>query len=124
MWVDKAERLIAGAAAYGSQIVVFPEAFVGGYPHAVMFEGLTDTHLTWENKQFQMYFASAIDVPGAIPFYENEIVAFGTKFTCQIFFCMRYVILSVHFWTAASKLHCTNVLKHVFRQLTHEICGI
>ncbi|KAM3689602.1 hypothetical protein ACB094_09G057700 [Castanea mollissima] len=62
--LDKAERLIAGAAAYGSQIVVFPEAFVGGYPHAVMFENLTDTHLTWENKQFQMYFASAIDVPG------------------------------------------------------------
>ncbi|XP_030949164.1 bifunctional nitrilase/nitrile hydratase NIT4B-like isoform X2 [Quercus lobata] len=62
--LDKAERLIAGTAAYGSQIVVFPEAFVGGYPHAVMFEGLTDTHLTWENKQFQMYFASAIDVPG------------------------------------------------------------
>ncbi|GMY25316.1 bifunctional nitrilase/nitrile hydratase NIT4B-like [Fagus crenata] len=62
--LDKAERLIAGAAAYGSQLVLFPEAFVGGYPHAVMFEGLTETHLTWENKQFQKYYASAIDVPG------------------------------------------------------------
>lgn len=68
LWVDKAERLIAGAAAYGSQLVVFPEAFVGGYPHGVMFEASTETHLTLENKEFQNYFASAIDVPGAIPF--------------------------------------------------------
>ncbi len=72
---------------------MFPEAFVGGYPHAVMFEGLTETHLTWENKQFQKYYASAIDVPGEISFYENEVFAFGTKFPCQIYFCMRYVIL-------------------------------
>ncbi|XP_059462972.1 bifunctional nitrilase/nitrile hydratase NIT4B-like isoform X2 [Corylus avellana] len=62
--LDKAERLIAGAAAYGSQLVVFPEAFVGGYPHGVMFEGFVETHLTSENKEFQKYLASAIDVPG------------------------------------------------------------
>ncbi|KAF5473522.1 hypothetical protein F2P56_010126 [Juglans regia] len=62
--LDKAERLIAGAAAYGSQLVVFPEAFVGGYPHGMMFEASTETHLTLENKEFQKYFASAIDVPG------------------------------------------------------------
>ncbi|KAF2321593.1 hypothetical protein GH714_000555 [Hevea brasiliensis] len=30
--LDKAERLLAEAAGYGSQLVVFPEAFVGGYP--------------------------------------------------------------------------------------------
>ncbi|XWS43373.1 hypothetical protein CRYUN_Cryun16bG0097600 [Craigia yunnanensis] len=36
--LDKAERLIAGAAAYGSQLVVFPEAFVGGYPRGLSFE--------------------------------------------------------------------------------------
>lgn len=47
---------------------MFPEAFVGGYPHGVMFEDSTETHLTLENKEFQKYFASAIDVPGAISF--------------------------------------------------------
>lgn len=67
MWADKAERLIAGAAAYGSQLVVFPEAFVGGYPHGVMFEAPSETHLS--NKEFQKYLASAIDVPGTNPFH-------------------------------------------------------
>ncbi|XP_021624144.1 bifunctional nitrilase/nitrile hydratase NIT4B [Manihot esculenta] len=51
--MDKAERLIAGAAAYGSQMVVFPEAFLGGYPSYMA----TDVDL-------QKYYASAIDVPG------------------------------------------------------------
>lgn len=69
MWADKAERLIAGAAAYGSQLVVFPEAFVGGYPHGVMFEAFSETHLSSENKEFQKYLASAIDVPGTNPFH-------------------------------------------------------
>jgi hypothetical protein len=67
LWADKAERLIAGAAAYGSQLVVFPEAFVGGYPHGVMFEAPSETHLS--NKEFQKYLASAIDVPGTNPFH-------------------------------------------------------
>ncbi|KAH7512210.1 hypothetical protein FEM48_Zijuj12G0066400 [Ziziphus jujuba var. spinosa] len=61
--LDKAERLIAGAAAYGSQLVVFPEAFVGGYPHSVMFDAMTENH-SEINEEFQKYYASAIDVPG------------------------------------------------------------
>ncbi|XP_061357981.1 bifunctional nitrilase/nitrile hydratase NIT4A isoform X2 [Gastrolobium bilobum] len=35
--LDKAERLLAEAASYGSQLVVFPEAFVGGYPRGSVF---------------------------------------------------------------------------------------
>ncbi|KAL5545777.1 hypothetical protein UlMin_005464 [Ulmus minor] len=54
--IDKAERLIASAAAYGSQLVVFPEAFVGGYPHGVMFDAMKE--------ELQKYYASAINVPG------------------------------------------------------------
>ncbi|PON43731.1 Transcription factor [Parasponia andersonii] len=61
--LDKAERLIASAAAYGSQLVVFPEAFVGGYPHSVMFNAVKESHLTNDN-EFQKYYASAINVPG------------------------------------------------------------
>lgn len=38
--LDKAEKLVAEAAGYGSQIVLFPEVFVGGYPHGSTF-GLT-----------------------------------------------------------------------------------
>nr|XP_028944502.1 bifunctional nitrilase/nitrile hydratase NIT4B-like [Malus domestica]XP_028944503.1 bifunctional nitrilase/nitrile hydratase NIT4B-like [Malus domestica] len=35
--LDKAERLLAEAAGYGAQLVVFPEAFVGGYPRGSNF---------------------------------------------------------------------------------------
>ncbi|THG22741.1 hypothetical protein TEA_022736 [Camellia sinensis var. sinensis] len=61
---DKAERLIAGAAAYGSQLVVFPEAFVGGYPREVLFDAMSETQSTDGNNEIQKYHASAIDVPG------------------------------------------------------------
>ncbi|KVH91453.1 Carbon-nitrogen hydrolase [Cynara cardunculus var. scolymus] len=35
--LDKAERLLAEAVSFGSQLVVFPEAFVGGYPRGSNF---------------------------------------------------------------------------------------
>ncbi|KAF9680837.1 hypothetical protein SADUNF_Sadunf06G0162900 [Salix dunnii] len=44
--LEKAEKLIVGAAAYGSQLVVFPETFVGGYPRCVRFDA---TNLTEED---------------------------------------------------------------------------
>ncbi|KAF4396925.1 hypothetical protein CsatB_019341 [Cannabis sativa] len=62
--LDKAERLVASSAAYGSQLVVFPEAFVGGYPHSVMFNAMKESHLE-DNNEYQKYYASAISVPGA-----------------------------------------------------------
>ncbi|KAJ6745986.1 NITRILASE [Salix koriyanagi] len=54
------KKLIVGAAAYGSQLVVFPEAFVGGYPRCVRFDA---SNLTEEDDSLQRYYASAIDVP-------------------------------------------------------------
>ncbi|KAL7247724.1 hypothetical protein ACSBR2_002604 [Camellia fascicularis] len=62
--LDKAERLIADAAAYGSQLVVFPEAFVGGYPREMLFDAMSETQSTDGNNEIQKYHASAIDVPG------------------------------------------------------------
>ncbi|CAL5334460.1 unnamed protein product [Camellia sinensis] len=62
--MNKAERLIAGAAAYGSQLVVFPEAFVGGYPREVLFDAMSETQSTDGNNEIQKYHASAIDAPG------------------------------------------------------------
>lgn len=62
--LDKAERLLAEAAGYGSQLVVFPEAFVGGYPRGSNF-GATIGNRTAKGKEdFRKYHASAIDVPG------------------------------------------------------------
>jgi predicted amidohydrolase len=56
--------LLAEAAGYGSQLVVFPEAFVGGYPRGSNF-GVTIGNRTAKGKEdFRKYHASAIDVPG------------------------------------------------------------
>ncbi|KAG6383291.1 hypothetical protein SASPL_156963 [Salvia splendens] len=41
--LDKAERLVAEAASNGAQLVVFPEAFIGGYPRGSNF-GATVGH--------------------------------------------------------------------------------
>ncbi|KAM3226372.1 hypothetical protein ACQJBY_058816 [Aegilops geniculata] len=66
--LDKAERLIAEAAGYGSQLVVFPEAFVGGYPRGSTFGfGISISITNPKDKgkgEFQKYYAAAIDVPG------------------------------------------------------------
>lgn len=62
--LDKAEKLVAEAAGYGSQIVLFPEVFVGGYPHGSTF-GLTIGNRSAKGKEdFHKYHAAAIDVPG------------------------------------------------------------
>lgn len=62
--LDKAERLLAEAASYGSQLVVFPEAFVGGYPRGSNF-GVSIGNRTLKGKEdFRKYHAAAINVPG------------------------------------------------------------
>ncbi|XP_066318894.1 bifunctional nitrilase/nitrile hydratase NIT4 [Miscanthus floridulus] len=66
--LDKAERLIAEAAGYGSQLVVFPEAFIGGYPRGSTFGfGISISIINPKDKgkeAFRRYHAAAIDVPG------------------------------------------------------------
>ncbi|KAJ0975116.1 hypothetical protein J5N97_017081 [Dioscorea zingiberensis] len=61
---DKAKRLIADAAAYGAQLVVFPEAFVGGYPRGSNFGVTIGSRSAKGNEDFRKYHASAISVPG------------------------------------------------------------
>ncbi|GJN21661.1 hypothetical protein PR202_gb09161 [Eleusine coracana subsp. coracana] len=65
--LDKAERLIAEAAGHGAQLVVFPEAFVGGYPRGSTFGfGISISILNPKDKgkeAFRRYHAAAIDVP-------------------------------------------------------------
>ncbi|GMP53673.1 hypothetical protein CsSME_00019070 [Camellia sinensis var. sinensis] len=52
------------AASFGSQLVMFPEAFVGGYPRGSNF-GVTIGNCTAKGKEeFRKYHAAAIDVPG------------------------------------------------------------
>ncbi|PRQ32497.1 putative hydrolase, 3-cyanoalanine hydratase [Rosa chinensis] len=62
--LDKAERLLAEAAGYGSQLVVFPEAFVGGYPRGSNFGVAIGNRTAKGKEEFRKYHAAAITVPG------------------------------------------------------------
>lgn len=56
--------MLAEAAVFGSQLVVFPEAFIGGYPRGSNF-GVSIGNRTPKGKEeFRKYHAAAIDVPG------------------------------------------------------------
>jgi nitrilase len=62
--VAKAERLIAEAAGGGARLIVFPEAFVGGYPKGEDFGARVGSRTPEGRKLFRRYFEGAIDVPG------------------------------------------------------------
>lgn len=60
----KAERLMAEAAAAGSKLAVFPEAFLGGYPKGADFGTLLGSRSKEGRAQFRRYYESAFEVPG------------------------------------------------------------
>ncbi|OAY74666.1 bifunctional nitrilase/nitrile hydratase NIT4B-like [Ananas comosus] len=62
--LDKTERLVAEAAELGSQLVVFPEAFIGGYPRGSTFGVAIGSRSAKGREEFRKYHAAAVDVPG------------------------------------------------------------
>jgi len=62
--VDKAIGLVAEAAAGGAQLVVFPEAFIGGYPKGLGFGLVIGARDAAGREEFRLYLESAIAVPG------------------------------------------------------------
>lgn len=60
----QAERLIAEAAGGGARLIVFPEAFVGGYPKGADFGARVGSRSAEGRKLFRRYFEDAVDVPG------------------------------------------------------------
>ena len=82
--LDKAERLLAEAAGYGSQLVVFPEAFIGGYPRGSNFGVIIGNRTAKGREEFRKYHASAIDVPGL-----NQ----------TLLFCFLLLLLLLFVWT-------------------------
>ena len=62
--LDRLAALAADAAGRGAGLVVFPEAFVGGYPKGLDF-GVSLGARTPEGRDvFRRYHESAVDVPG------------------------------------------------------------
>lgn len=64
--VDKTVALVEAAAAQGAQVVVFPEAFLAGYPKGVDFGARVGMRSPEGRTEFHRYWASAIDVPGPV----------------------------------------------------------
>jgi nitrilase len=62
--LDKAEGLVAEAAGRGAQLVVFPEAFVSGYPRGITFGTVVGQRTEEGRDHFRRYWESAVDVPG------------------------------------------------------------
>jgi nitrilase len=62
--VEKAVRLMADAAATGAKVVVFPEAFIGGYPKGLSYGLVVGARDPAGREEFRLSLEAAIEVPG------------------------------------------------------------
>jgi nitrilase len=62
--LEKTRDLIAQAAGRGAQLIVFPEAFVSGYPRGLDFGARVGSRTPAGRELFRRYWESAVDVPG------------------------------------------------------------
>ena len=62
--LQKARDLAAEAARQGAQLVVFPEAYVSGYPRGLSFGAVVGARTPDGREEYRRYWESAIDVPG------------------------------------------------------------
>ena len=60
----KAADLMLDAARRGARLIVFPEAFVGGYPKGLDFGARVGSRTPAGREQFRVYYESAMEVPG------------------------------------------------------------
>ncbi len=62
--VDKAVGLIAEASCLGAKVIVFPEAFIPGYPKGVSYGLVVGARDPAGREEFRLYLEAAIEVPG------------------------------------------------------------
>jgi nitrilase len=60
----KARDLVAEAARQGAEVIVLPEAFLGGYPKGLDFGVTVGSRTAAGREEFRRYWDAAIDVPG------------------------------------------------------------
>ncbi len=61
----KVKALAGDASALGAKIVLFPEAFVSGYPRGLDFGAVVGARSDRGRKDYQRYWESSVDIPGA-----------------------------------------------------------
>jgi nitrilase len=62
--VDKAVCLIGEAAATGAKVILFPEAFIPGYPKGLNYGLVVGARDAAGREEFRLYLDAAIEVPG------------------------------------------------------------
>jgi nitrilase len=62
--LEKVRALTAEAAGAGARLIVFPEAFVSGYPRGLDFGARVGSRTPEGRELFRRYWESAVDVPG------------------------------------------------------------
>ncbi len=62
--LEKAVRLIGEAAALGAKVILFPEAFITGYPKGLDYGLVVGARDAAGREEFRLYLDAAIDVPG------------------------------------------------------------
>ncbi len=62
--LDRLRSLALEAAGRGARLVVFPEAFVGGYPRGLDFGARVGSRSDAGREAFRRYHEGAVDVPG------------------------------------------------------------
>src|SRR5215470_15455983 len=62
--LQKVSVLTGEAARKGAQLVLFPEAFVSGYPRGLDFGAVVGSRTDQGREDFRRYWDSSVDVPG------------------------------------------------------------
>jgi nitrilase len=83
--VEKAVRLVHDAAATGARVIVFPEAFITGYPKGLSLGCVVGARDAAGREEFRRYLDAAIDVPG------RETQQLGAAAAA----CNSYVVIGV-----------------------------
>ena len=64
--VRKVVALVQQAAADGAKLILFPEAFITGYPRGLGFGAVVGSRTAEGRKLFQEYWDAAVEVPGPV----------------------------------------------------------
>jgi nitrilase len=108
--LQKVRALATEAARKGAQLVLFPEAFVSGYPRGLDFGAVIGSRTDQGREDFRRYWDSSVDVPGpevdelAETARENQIYLVigvveregGTLYCCVLFFAQDGSFLGKH----------------------------
>jgi nitrilase len=62
--LDRVERLTKEAAAGGARLVLFPEAFVGGYPQGLTFGAVVGSRTPEGHELYRRYWQGSLDLSG------------------------------------------------------------